>query len=103
MAVDELKDYLENGNIKNSVNYPSCDMGICTAGGRVGIFHKNQPSMITQFTQILGASDVNIAGMANKSLKEVAYTLIDFDSPADKELIEKLGQVNGVYRVRTIK
>ena len=103
MAVDELKDYLENGNIKNSVNYPSCDMGVCTAGGRVGIFHKNQPSMITQFTQILGASDVNIAGMANKSLKEVAYTLIDFDSPADKELIEKLGQVNGVYRVRTIK
>ena len=103
MAVDELKDYLENGNIKNSVNYPSCDMGICPAGGRVGIFHKNQPSMITQFTQILGASDVNIAGMANKSRKEVAYTLIDFDSPADKKLVEQLAQINGVYRVRIIK
>ena len=103
MAVDELKDYLEHGNIKNSVNYPSCDMGVCTAGGRVGIFHKNQPSMITQFTQILGASDVNIAGMANKSRKEVAYTLIDFDSPADKKLVEQLAQINGVYRVRIIK
>ena len=103
MAVVELKDYLENGNIKNSVNYPSCDMGICTAGGRICLFHKNQPSMITQFTQILGASDVNIAGMANKSKKEVAYTLIDFDSPADKELVKKLEEVKDVYRVRVIK
>ena len=103
MAVDELRDYLENGNIKNSVNYPSCDMGVCTAGGRVCIFHKNQPSMITQFTQILGASDVNIAGMANKSKKEVAYTLIDFDSPADKELVKKRAEVKDVYRVRVIK
>ena len=103
MAVDELRDYLENGNIKNSVNYPNCDMGVCTAGGRIGIFHKNQPSMITQFTQILGDSDVNIAGMANKSLKEVAYTLIDFDSPADKDLVRKLENVKDVYRVRIIK
>ena len=103
MAVDELRDYLENGNIKNSANYPSCDMGVCTAGGRLCIFHKNQPSMITQFTQILGASDVNIAGMANKSKKEVAYTLIDFDNPADKELVKKLAEVKDVYRVRVIK
>ena len=103
MAVDELKAYLENGNIRNSVNYPSCDMGVCMTGGRVGIFHKNQPSMITQFTQILGASDVNIAGMSNKSKKEVAYTLIDFDSPADKELVKKLAAVKDVYRVRVIK
>ena len=103
MAVDELRDYLENGNIRNSVNYPNCDMGVCTAGSRICIFHKNQPSMITQFTQILGASDVNIAGMANKSKKEVAYTLIDFDSPADKELVKKLGEVKDVYRVRVIK
>ena len=103
MAVDELRDYLENGNIKNSVNYPNCDMGVCTAGGRIGIFHKNQPSMITQFTQVLGDSDVNIAGMANKSLKEVAYTLIDFDSPADKDLVRKLENVKDVYRVRIIK
>ena len=103
MAVDELRNYLENGNIRNSVNYPNCDLGVCTTGGRIGIFHKNQPSMITQFTQILGASDVNIAGMANKSLKEVAYTLIDFDSPADKELVRQLEAVKDVYRVRVVK
>ena len=103
MAVDQLRDYLENGNIRNSVNYPNCEMGVCTSGGRVCIFHKNQPSMITQFTQILGAHGVNIAGMANKSKKEVAYTLIDFDDPSDKELVSKLAAVKDVYRVRVIK
>ena len=103
MAVDQLRDYLENGNIRNSVNYPNCEMGVCTSGGRICIFHKNQPSMITQCTQILGAHGVNIAGMANKSKKEVAYTLIDFDDPSDKELINKLAAVKDVYRVRVIK
>lgn len=103
MAVDQLRDYLENGNIRNSVNYPNCEMGVCTSGGRICIFHKNQPSMITQFTQILGAHGVNIAGMANKSKKEVAYTLIDFDDPSDKELVSKLAAVKDVYRVRVIK
>ena len=103
MAVDELKNYLENGNIRNSVNYPDCDLGVCTAESRIGIFHKNQPSMITQFTQILGASGVNIAGMANKSKKEVAYTLFDFDSPVDKSLALRLAEVKDVYRVRIIK
>ena len=103
MAVDQLRDYLENVNIRNSVNYPNCEMGVCTSGGRICIFHKNQPSMITQFTQILGAHGVNIAGMANKSKKEVAYTLIDFDDPSDKELVNKLAAVKDVYRVRVIK
>lgn len=103
MAVDELKDYLENGNIRNSVNYPACDMGVCQTGGRIGLFHKNQPSMITQFTQIIGASDVNISEMANKSRGNVAYTLIDFDSAADKALLAKLAAVDGVYRARVIK
>ena len=103
MAVDELKNYLENGNIKNSVNYPDCDLGVCTSVSRIGIFHKNQPSMITQFTQILGACDVNIAGMANKSKKEVAYTLFDFDSAVDMALVRQLEAVRDVYRVRVIK
>ena len=103
MAVDELKDYLENGNIHNSVNYPACDMGVCQSGGRIGIFHKNQPSMITQFTQIIGASDVNIAGMSNKSKGDVAYTLIDFDSKMDADLVAQLQKVEGVFRVRVIK
>ena len=103
MAVDELKNYLENGNIRNSVNYPDCDLGVCTSVGRIGIFHKNQPSMITQFTQTLGAYDVNISGMANKSKKEVAYTLFDFDSTVDKQLVRMLSEVKGVYRVRIVK
>ena len=103
MAVDELKNYLENGNIRNSVNYPDCDLGVCNAVSRIGIFHKNQPSMITQFTQILGAYDVNISGMANKSKKEVAYTLFDFDSTVDKQLVRMLSEVKGVYRVRIVK
>ena len=103
MAVDELKNYLENGNIRNSVNYPDCDLGVCNSVGRIGIFHKNQPSMITQFTQILGAYDVNISGMANKSKKEVAYTLFDFDSTVDKQLVRMLSEVKGVYRVRIVK
>jgi D-3-phosphoglycerate dehydrogenase len=102
MAAKELIDFLETGNIRNSVNYPDVSLPH-TGDARICIFHKNQPSMITQFTQILGASDVNIAGMANKSKKEVAYTLIDFDSPADKELIKKLAEVKDVYRVRVIK
>ena len=103
MAVDQLKDYLENGNIHNSVNYPACDMGVCMTDARIGIFHKNQPSMITQFTRIIGASDVNIAGMSNKSKGDVAYTLIDFDNEVDRELIGQLEKVEGVFRVRVIK
>ena len=103
MAVEEMQNYIENGNIINSVNYPRCDMGICTVQGRIAIHHKNQANMITQFTTIIGASDVNIAEMANKSKDTVAYTLIDIDGPADKELITMLRSVEGVYRVRVIK
>jgi D-3-phosphoglycerate dehydrogenase len=78
-------------------------MGICTVQGRIAIHHKNQANMITQFTTIIGASDVNIAEMANKSKDTVAYTLIDIDGPADAELISMLRSVEGVYRVRVIK
>ncbi|MBQ3392048.1 MAG: phosphoglycerate dehydrogenase [Lachnospiraceae bacterium] len=103
MAVDEMRAYLENGNISNSVNYPACNMGVCQAGGRIGIFHMNQPNMITQFTQILAASDVNIAEMSNKSKGNVAYTLIDIDGKSEKKLADELGRVDGVFRVRIIK
>ncbi len=103
MAVDELRNYLENGNIINSVNYPKCDMGVCTTAGRIGIFHKNQANMITKFTGIIGEGDANISEMSNKSRGEVAYTLLDLDSPASKELVAKLAEVPGVYRVRVVK
>ena len=103
MAVDELQDYLENGNIRNSVNYPACDMGAPMRTGRIAVFHKNVKNMIGQFTGILGEAGVNIAEMANKSKDEYAYTLMDLDSDVDESVLEKLREVNGVVRVRRIK
>ena len=103
MAVNELRDYLENGNINNSVNYPKCNMSVCQAVGRIGIFHKNQANMITKFTRIMGAESVNIAEMSNKSRGDVAYTLVDTDTRASEAVIKQLAQVEGVYRVRVVK
>ena len=82
MAVQELTDYLENGTIRNSVNYPACDMGVCTTVGRVAIFHKNIANMITKFTAEFGEKGINISNMMNKSRGEVAYTMLDVDGPA---------------------
>lgn len=103
MAVSELRDYLENGNITNSVNYPKCNMGVCETPGRIAIFHKNVANMITAFTSIIGESGVNIAEMANKSRGDVAYTMFDLDSPAADDIAEKLRAVDGVFRVRVVK
>lgn len=103
MAVDELMDYLENGNIKNSVNYPACDMGICSNAGRVAILHKNIVNMISQFTSVLGAAGINISDMTNKSRGEYAYTLFDISAAADEKIIERLNGINGVFRARVVK
>lgn len=103
MAVNELRDYLENGNISNSVNYPNCSIGVCQAAGRIGIFHKNQANMITNFSRIMGEESVNIAEMSNKSRGDVAYTLIDTDTKASDAVIRQLSRVDGVYRVRVVK
>lgn len=103
MAVNELRDYLENGNISNSVNYPKCNMGVCQSVGRIGIFHKNQANMITNFTRIMGAEAVNIAEMSNKSRGDVAYTLIDTDTKTSAAVLKQLSEVEGVYRLRVVK
>ncbi len=103
MAVKELRNFLENGNIKNSVNFPACDMGICVAVGRISITHRNIPNMISQFTRILGDEGVNIADMTNKSKGEYAYTLIDLESTASREALDALAAVEGVSRVRVVK
>ena len=103
MAVDELKDYLENGNIRNSVNYPACDMGVCGNVGRVAILHKNIANMITQFTAAFGAASINISDMTNKSRGEYAYTLMDIEKAADDKIIEQLKSIDGVFRVRVVK
>ena len=103
MAVKEMMNYLENGNIINSVNFPNCNMGICTQAGRVAVFHKNTANMITKFTAIIGDAGINIATMLNKSKGEYAYTLIDIENPISKEIAMSLESVEGVLRVRIIK
>ncbi|MDD6492981.1 MAG: phosphoglycerate dehydrogenase [Firmicutes bacterium] len=103
MAVKEMMNYLKNGNIVNSVNYPNCDMGICNQAGRVAIFHKNIANMITKFTACFGDEGINITDMMNKSKGEVAYTMIDIETPADDEIIAKLQAIDGVFRVRVVK
>lgn len=102
MAVQELMDYLENGNINNSVNYPSCDMGVCKAASRVAVLHLNIPNMIGQITGTLAAGSVNISDMTNKSRDKYAYTMLDLEHRADDETIQKLNDIEGVLRVRVI-
>ena len=103
MAVQELTDYLENGTIRNSVNYPACDMGVCTTVGRVAIFHKNIANMITKFTAEFGEKGINISNMMNKSRGEVAYTMLDVDGTPTKEMVQALEEIPGVFRVRIVK
>ncbi|MCI8726025.1 MAG: phosphoglycerate dehydrogenase [Hungatella sp.] len=103
MAVKEMMDYLENGNIRNSVNYPNCDMGVCRTASRVAVFHLNIPNMIGQVTGTVASGNVNISDMTNKSRDKVAYTLLDLESKADEATIEKLKSIEGVLRVRVIK
>lgn len=103
MAVEEMKNYLENGNIVNSVNYPNVDMGVCTNVGRVAVFHKNIANMIAQFTSVFGEAGINISDLINKSRGEVAYTMLDIEKSASDEVIEKLLKIDGVFRVRVVK
>ena len=103
MAVKELRDFLENGNIRNSVNFPNCDMGVCKGRSRVAITHRNIPNMISQFSKILGDEGMNIADMTNKSRGEYAYTLMDMEAEIPGEAIEALESVEGVSRVRVVR
>ena len=103
MAVKEMMDYLENGNIRNSVNYPACDMGVCRTASRIAVMHKNIPNMIGQITGALAEQDVNISDMTNKSRDQYAYTLLDLESRPKEATIEKLKGIKGVLRVRTVK
>ena len=103
MAVNQMKSYLENGNIVNSVNYPALDMGICQKAGRIAIFHKNVANMITQFTASFGDLGINVSDMSSKSRGEVAYTMIDVDEPATDAIKAKLEAIDGVFKVRIVK
>ena len=103
MAVAQLKDYLENGNITNSVNYPAVHMGVCRDAGRIAALHANIPNMIGQLTAALAAQGVNITRMANESLGDNAYTLFDLGEPATEATVEALKAIPGMYRVRVVK
>lgn len=103
MAVKEIMNYLENGNIRNSVNYPSCDMGVCRTASRVAVMHLNIPNMIGQVTGMLASSGINISDMTNKSKDKFAYTLLDLETVPDEDVIEKLRGIKGILRVRVVK
>lgn len=103
MAVRELMDYLENGNIHNSVNFPNCDMGVCPTAGRIALLHRNTPGALGRFTAAIAEENVNIDGLVNKSRGEYAYTMLDLDHHPSQEAVKKLEGLDGVLRVRVIK
>ena len=102
MAVKQVMNYLENGNIVNSVNFPNCDMGVCTKAGRLTILHRNIPNALSRFTGAMAKEGINISDLMNRSRGEYAYTILDLDHPALDSVIEELNQMEGVLRARKI-
>ena len=103
LAVREIRDFIENGNIKNSVNYPNCDAGICSTEGSITICHKNVPNMISRFTALFSKDGVNIETMLTKSRGDYAYTILDICSSSTDKVVKELKALSGVIRVRVIK
>jgi len=102
MAVRQMMDYLENGNIKNAVNYPDCDMGVCRSDARITLNHRNIPNMVSQITSVMGSKNINIATMQNMSKKAWAYTILDIDGEAGPDILQALEAIDGVVKVRLI-
>ena len=104
MAVKELRDFLETGAIKNSVNYPKCkmDSAIPVGGTRLCISHKNVPNMIAQFTSVLGNAKLNISGMVDQNRNDLAYCMIDVDGKVDEATLKTLSDAEGVISIRPI-
>ena len=103
MAVEEIRDFMENGNIRNSVNYPACDAGVCETKGRITVAHKNIPNMLTQFTTVFSSEGINISHMTNKSRGDYSYCIFDIDSDSTEAFAQKLSAIDGVLKVRIIK
>lgn len=103
MAVKEMRDYLENGNIVNSVNYPACSLGPATKPGRLAILHRNVANMLGTLTSILGNAKVNIDAVANKSRGDFAYTLIDVDTPVPADVVKAIAATEAIIKVRVVK
>ncbi len=102
MAVRQVMNYLENGNIVNSVNYPNCDMGRCTKAARITILHQNIPNTLSPFTSVFAKRNINISDLMNRSRGDYAYTMLDLDSVPPEDAIEELRNIHGVLRVRQI-
>ncbi len=103
MAVKELVDYIENGNITNSVNYPACNAGVCQTQGRITVNHKNIPNMLSQFTNVFAAENINIESMTNKSRGDYAYCIFDINAASTDDIVKKLETIDGVLKVRIVK
>jgi len=103
MAAQELKDFLEDGNIKNSVNFPDCDLGK-VVGVRVAVIHKNAPGLLNSISNTFASKGVNIENMINKSKKDYAYTVLDIvDGNVGDDIVKELEAIDGIVRVRVIK
>ena len=103
MACEEIMDYIENGNIRNSVNYPACDGGICKTAGRISVIHKNVAGLINKLSDVFAQKNINICNMVSKSKGDYAYMLLDIDAPTEEKFANELASINGVVRVRIIK
>ena len=103
MAVQEISDYMENGNITHSVNYPDCDMGVCKSAARIAVLHHNNKGVIAKYSTILGDADINVSDMTNKSKGDYAYALLDLDAPVTDEVVARLNAIEDVIKVRVIK
>ncbi|MBP3478481.1 MAG: 3-phosphoglycerate dehydrogenase [Oscillospiraceae bacterium] len=103
MAVKQVMNYLENGNIINSVNFPNCDMGVCSKPGRIVILHRNIPNTLSRFTGAVAAENINISDLMNRSRGEYACTILDLDAKPSEHVIQTLSQMDGVLRVRKIR
>lgn len=103
MAVQEIRDYLENGNIHNSVNYPNCDMGVCKEAMRVTIIHRNIPNMLTKFTATFGDLGINIEKMSNVTKGAYGYVIMDLANKADEASIDTIRKIKGVLKVRVME
>ncbi|WP_302625663.1 phosphoglycerate dehydrogenase [uncultured Eubacterium sp.] len=103
MAVNEIMDFVDNGNIVNSVNYPNATLGVCDKAARITVCHKNIPNMIGQLTSVVAAENINVADMVDKSKGDFAYAIMDLDHSATEALVQKLSAVEGVIKVRVVK
>lgn len=103
MAAEELQEYLDNGNIRHSVNYPDLDAGMCKTESRIACLHENIPGILSNITSTMGRENVNIANLYNKSRDKFAYTLIDLDERITDEALDALRQIKGMRRVRIVK